>query len=90
MDSLREELLSEVIEVSRTVLGPVLRRLAHEGLVVILLCRGAHVSLPSAEEAREVFAAGRVIEAGLQEQCTSPLLCCIARRTAAVVVALPW
>jgi DNA-binding GntR family transcriptional regulator len=70
---LKEETLAEAFGVSRTVLRPVLRRLAHVGLVVILPRRGAHVALPAVEEARQVFAARRVVEGGLLDQYKGPL-----------------
>jgi DNA-binding GntR family transcriptional regulator len=70
---LKEQTIAETFGVSRTVLRPVLRRLAHEGLVVILPHRGAHVALPAVDEARQVLAARRVIEGGLLEQYKGPL-----------------
>jgi DNA-binding GntR family transcriptional regulator len=49
----------------RTRLRQVLQRLAHERVVTLMPNRGAMVSRPSISEAREVFAARRVIEAGI-------------------------
>lgn len=70
---LKEETVAEAFGVSRTVLRPVLRRLAHEGLVVIAPRRGAYVTLPAVDEARQVLAARRVVEGGLLSQCKAPL-----------------
>jgi len=51
-----------LFHVSRTVSRAALQMLAFEGLVRIERNRGAFVSHPSPEEARQVFAARRVIE----------------------------
>jgi DNA-binding GntR family transcriptional regulator len=59
-----EERLCEIFALGRTRLRQVLQRLAHERVVTLMPNRGAMVSKPSAQEAREVFAARRVIEAG--------------------------
>src|SRR5580658_10164508 len=62
-----ESELCEIFGVGRTRLRPVLQRLAHERVVTLLRNRGATVSKPSVREAREVFAARRVIEANIVE-----------------------
>src|SRR5688572_9582029 len=62
-----EERLCEIFGLGRTRLRQVLQRLAHEGVVTLMPNRGAMVSKPSVREAREVFAARRVIEAGIVE-----------------------
>ena len=59
-----EERLCEIFGVGRTRLRQVLQRLAHERVVTLMPNRGAMVSKPSVREAREVFAARRVVEAG--------------------------
>jgi DNA-binding GntR family transcriptional regulator len=59
-----EERLCEIFGVGRTRLRQVLQRLAHERVVTLSPNRGAMVSRPSVREAREVFAARRVLEAG--------------------------
>lgn len=61
--------LCAVFGVGRTRMRQVLQRLAHERVVTLMRNRGAKVSKPSVEEAREVFAARRVIEAGIVESC---------------------
>jgi DNA-binding GntR family transcriptional regulator len=55
--------LCEIFGLGRTRLRQVLQRLAHERVVTLMRNRGAMVSKPSVREAREVFAARRVIEA---------------------------
>ncbi len=60
-----EERLCEIFGVGRTRLRQVLQRLAHERVVTLTPNRGAVVSKPSIREAREVFAARRIIEAGI-------------------------
>ena len=59
-----EERLCEIFGLGRTRLRQVLQRLAHERVVTLMPNRGAIVSKPTAGEARQVFAARRVIESG--------------------------
>lgn len=59
-----EERLCEIFGLGRTRLRQVLQRLAHERVVTLMPNRGAMVSKPSVKEAREVFAARRLLEAG--------------------------
>jgi DNA-binding GntR family transcriptional regulator len=72
-DRLPEDALAETFEVSRTVIRKVLQRLAHERLVNIQAKRGAMVSKPTVEEARNVFAARRLIETGVMDQVVARL-----------------
>lgn len=67
---LGEERLAKIFGVSRTQIRQVLERLAHDGIVTVLPNRGAFVSSPSVEEAREVFAARRLIEPDLIRKAT--------------------
>lgn len=60
-----EAQLCEIFGLGRTRLRQVLQRLAHERVVTLMPNRGAMVSRPSISEAREVFAARHVIEAGI-------------------------
>jgi DNA-binding GntR family transcriptional regulator len=62
---LGEEALCGVFGVSRTLIRRVLHRLASEHVVELLPNRGAFVARPSIAEARDVFAARRVVEAGV-------------------------
>ncbi|KAA0017259.1 GntR family transcriptional regulator [Salinicola corii] len=62
---LREDALAEVFGVSRTGIRKILQRLALEYLVTLTPRRGASVSRPTIEEARDVFAARQLIECQL-------------------------
>lgn len=62
-----ESELCAIFGLGRTRLRQVLQRLAHERVVTLMRNRGAKVSKPSVREAREVFAARRVIEANIVE-----------------------
>lgn len=59
--------LCAIFGLGRTRMRQVLQRLAHERVVTLSRNRGAMVSRPSVQDAREVFAARRVIEAGIVE-----------------------
>lgn len=58
-----ESELCEIFGLGRTRVRQVLQKLAHERVVTLMRNRGAMVSKPSVREAREVFAAWRIIEA---------------------------
>lgn len=60
-----EEKLAGVFHVSRTQIRHAIARLAHDRIVTVFRNRGAFVSRPTVEEAREVFDARRVIEPDL-------------------------
>lgn len=62
---LGEELLCEIFAVSRPRIRRILQRLAYDRLVELQPNRGAYVARPSVKEAREVFAARRLVEASL-------------------------
>jgi DNA-binding GntR family transcriptional regulator len=62
-----ESELCEIFGVGRTRVRQVLQRLAHERVVTLMRNRGAMVSKPSVREARELFAARRLIEASIVE-----------------------
>lgn len=76
---LREDALSEVFGVSRTGIRKILQRLALEQLVTLTPRRGASVTRPTADEARDVFAARQMVECGLMPD--------VARRITAADVA---
>jgi DNA-binding GntR family transcriptional regulator len=65
---LGEERLAKVFGVSRTQIRQVIERLSHDSIVTVLPNRGAFVSSPTVDEAREVFAARRLIEQDLIRQ----------------------
>lgn len=62
---LREDALAEVFGISRTGIRKILQRLALEQLVTLTPRRGASVTRPTAEEAKDVFDARQLIECGL-------------------------
>ena len=62
---LSEAEVGSLFDVSRTVARAALQILAFEGLVTIERNRGAFVSNPSPEEARQIFASRRLIEPGI-------------------------
>lgn len=62
---LREDELGQAFGVSRTRIRQVLIRLANEQLVTLVPNAGARVAEPTPDEAREVFAARRLIEPSL-------------------------
>jgi DNA-binding GntR family transcriptional regulator len=63
-----EDRLAEAFGVSRTRIRPVLVRLASEQVVDLTPHRGASVSRPTEQEAREVFEARRLLEPTLVER----------------------
>lgn len=65
---LREDALSEVFGVSRTGIRKILQRLALEQLVTLTPRRGASVTRPTADEAKDVFEARQMIECGLMPE----------------------
>lgn len=62
---LSESEVGTLFDVSRTVVRAALQMLAFEGLVRTERNRGAFVSNPTPEEARQVFASRRLIEPGI-------------------------
>ncbi|KGE78776.1 GntR family transcriptional regulator [Halomonas sp. ND22Bw] len=65
---LREDALSEVFGISRTGIRKILQRLALEQLVTLTPRRGASVTRPTAEEAKDVFDARQMVECGLMPE----------------------
>ncbi|MBE1202858.1 GntR family transcriptional regulator [Aminobacter carboxidus] len=65
---LKEEQLSDIFSASRARIRQVLQNLARDGLITLVPNRGAFVSKPSIEEARDVFFARRTIEERLVER----------------------
>lgn len=62
-----ENKLCEIFGLGRTRIRQVLQRLANERIVTLTLNRGAVVSRPTVKDARDVFAARKLIEAGVTE-----------------------
>nr|WMC98375.1 GntR family transcriptional regulator [Aminobacter aminovorans] len=65
---LKEEQLADIFGASRARIRHVLQNLARDGLITLVPNRGAFVSKPSIEEARDVFFARRTIEERLVER----------------------
>jgi DNA-binding GntR family transcriptional regulator len=65
---LKEEELADIFAVSRAKVRQALQNLARDGLITLVPNRGAVVSKPSIEEARDVFFARRTIEERLVER----------------------
>ncbi|SEK99008.1 GntR family transcriptional regulator [Halomonas daqiaonensis] len=65
---LREDALAEVFGISRTGIRKILQRLALEQLVTLTPRRGASVTRPTAEEAKDVFDARQMVECGLMPE----------------------
>ncbi len=63
-----EDRLASAFGVSRTLIRPVLVRLANEQIVTLTPNRGATIAQPSEQEAREVFELRRLIESQLVER----------------------
>ena len=62
---LGEQKLADQFGVSRTLVRQALFQLSQNGLIRMEPARGAFVSAPSVEEARQVFAVRRMLEAGM-------------------------
>lgn len=65
-----EAQIVETLKANRNHVQSALQRLALQKIVTIEPNRGAHVSQPSAREARDIFAARRAIERGVVEAIT--------------------
>lgn len=62
---LGEDSLAEIFKVSRTRIRRVLLRLSHDYLVRLEPNRGAFIASPSPDEAKQIFAARRVVESAI-------------------------
>ncbi len=62
---LAEQQIADIFEVSRTIVRQALNQLSRDRLVTLAPARGAFVSQPSVDEARQVFEARRMIETSL-------------------------
>jgi DNA-binding GntR family transcriptional regulator len=65
-----EARLAEIFKVSRTKIREAIGRLVHDCIATNIPNRGAFVSSPTVAQAREVFAARRLIEPELMQQVT--------------------
>jgi DNA-binding GntR family transcriptional regulator len=65
---LAEERLAAIFSVSRTRVRETFARLAHEGIVTLIQNRGAFIASPTVEEAREILAVRKIMEASIVRQ----------------------
>jgi DNA-binding GntR family transcriptional regulator len=72
-ERLGEQALAENFGVSRTMVREALMQLQARGFVEVQSRRGWYVVEPSAEEARDAFAARRIVEAGILADAGQPL-----------------
>jgi DNA-binding GntR family transcriptional regulator len=70
---LAEQRIADIFKVSRTVVRQALNQLSRDRLIVLEPGRGAFVRQPSAEEARQVFEARALLEAGMIRQLCAQL-----------------
>lgn len=68
---LGEQQIADLFLVSRTIVRQALNQLSRDRLVTLEPARGAFVSTPSIEEARDVFETRRLVEAGMVRQLAS-------------------
>jgi DNA-binding GntR family transcriptional regulator len=67
---LAEQPIADIFKVSRTLVRQALNQLSRDRLVTLEPARGAFVATPSVEEARQVFAVRKMIEASMvRELC---------------------
>jgi len=68
---LSENDVGNLFNVSRTLARAALQALSYEGLVSVEKNRGAFVAYPSPEEARQIFAARRLVEPGILREAAA-------------------
>jgi DNA-binding GntR family transcriptional regulator len=68
-----EQQIADVFAVSRTVVRQALNQLSRDRLVTLEPARGACVSTPSIDEARQVFQVRRLIEGGMVRQLAAQI-----------------
>jgi DNA-binding GntR family transcriptional regulator len=65
---LAEQKIADIFQVSRTLVRQALNQLSRDRLVTLEPARGAHVAMPSVEEARQVFEVRAMVEAAMVKQ----------------------
>jgi DNA-binding GntR family transcriptional regulator len=65
---LAEQQIADIFSVSRTLVRQALNQLSRDHLVTLEAARGAFVAQPSVQEARQVFAVRRMLEAAMVRQ----------------------
>ena len=69
---LSEQKIADIFNVSRTIVRQALHQLSRHRLVTLEPARGAHVAMPSVEEARQVFEVRGMLEVAMVRQlCTT-------------------
>ena len=69
---LAEQKIADIFNVSRTIVRQALNQLSRDRLVTLEPARGAHVAMPSVEEARQVFEVRCMVEVAMVRQlCTT-------------------
>ena len=68
---LSEADVGNLFNVSRTLARAALQALSYEGLVSVAKNRGAFVAYPSPDEARQIFAARRLVEPGILREAAA-------------------
>ncbi|EJC75610.1 GntR family transcriptional regulator [Rhizobium hidalgonense] len=68
---LSENDVGNLFNVSRTLARAALQALSYEGLVSVAKNRGAFVAYPSPDEARQIFAARRLVEPGILREAAA-------------------
>lgn len=68
-----EQQIADVFSVSRTVVRQALNRLSSDRLVTLEPARGAFVSTPSVDEARQVFEVRRMVEGSMVRQLAASI-----------------
>ena len=71
---LSESDVGNLFNASRTLARAALQALSYEGLVSVEKNRGAFVAYPSAEEARQIFAARRLVEPGILREAAARIM----------------
>jgi len=65
---LAEQKIADIFAVSRTLVRQALNQLSRDRLITLEPARGAHVAMPSVEEARQVFEVRTMVEAAMVRQ----------------------
>src|SRR5574340_216196 len=79
-DRLGEQELADLYGVSRTLVREALMQLQARGFVEVRTRKGWYVVEPSFDDARDTYAARRVIEPGMLRDATMPLQLAVLRK----------
>lgn len=70
---LAEQQIADIFDVSRTLVRQALNQLSRQRLVTLEPARGAFVATPSIDEARQVFAVRRMLEAAMARELAASI-----------------